>query len=190
MLVSAAAGAVGSIVGQIARLKGCTVVGVAGSDAKCTWLTQDLGFDAAVNHRGDGLFTRLREVCPNGVDVYFDNTGGAILEAALFLMNPNGRVACCGAVSQYDTATPDPGPRGVPGLLVVRRLSMRGFIVMDFADRYAQAEADLAGWIADGKVKVQEDIIDGLEQAPAALVGLLAGENRGKRMVRVDPAAR
>ncbi|MEQ9641142.1 MAG: NADP-dependent oxidoreductase [Alphaproteobacteria bacterium] len=190
VLVSAAAGAVGSVVGQIAKLKGCKVVGVAGSDEKCAWLTDDLGFDAAVNYRDGGLFKNLRGVCPDGVDVYFDNTGGPILEAALFLLNPNGRVACCGAVSQYDTATPDPGPRGVPGLLVVKRLSMQGFIVMDYAKDYAKAEAELAGWIADGEVKIQEDIIDGLENAPAALVGLLAGENRGKRMIRVEPSAR
>ena len=105
----------------------------------------------------------------------------------MFQTNQNGRVVCCGSVSQYDTATPDPGPRGVPGLLVVKRIRMQGFIVMDFYDRRQQAEAELAAWIGDGKIKVREDIIDGLENAPAALVGLLAGENTGKRMVRVAP---
>ncbi|MCG8692042.1 MAG: NADP-dependent oxidoreductase [Minwuiales bacterium] len=187
VLVSAAAGAVGSFVGQIAKLKGCRAVGIAGTDEKCRWLTEELGFDAAINYKTEDMNPALRAACPDGIDVYFDNVGGPILEAALFQTNQNGRVVCCGSVSQYDTATPDPGPRGVPGLLVVKRIRMQGFIVMDFYDRRRQAEAELAAWIGDGRIKVREDIIDGLENAPAALVGLLAGENTGKRMVRVAP---
>ncbi len=187
VLVSAAAGAVGSFVGQIAKLKGCRAVGIAGSDDKCRWLTDELGFDAAINYKTEDMTPALRAACPDGIDVYFDNVGGPILEAALFQTNQNGRIVCCGSVSQYDTATPDPGPRGVPGLLVVKRIKMQGFIVMDFYARRQQAESDLAAWIVDGKIKVREDIIEGLENAPAALIGLLAGENTGKRMVRVAP---
>jgi len=185
VVVSAAAGATGSIAAQIAKLKGARVVGVAGGAEKCRWLTDELGLDAAVDYRADNLYVRLKEACPRGIDVYFDNTGGRILEAALFRMNNNGRIVCCGVVSQYDTANPSPGPRGVPGLLVTKRLKMQGFIVMDYADLLDQAERDLAEWTAAGKIKVAEDIIDGLENAPAGLVGLLAGENRGKRMIRV-----
>src|SRR5262249_7881525 len=125
--------------------------------------------------------------CRDGIDVYFDNTGGPILEAALARMNLNGRIVCCGVVSQYDTATPASGPRGVPGLLVTKRLKMQGFIVMDYVDLLPKAEEDLARWTAEGRLIVAEDIIDGLEAAPAGLVGLLAGENRGKRMIRVAP---
>ena len=184
VVVSAAAGSVGSLVGQIARIKGARAVGIAGGPEKCRWLVDELGFDAAVDYKSDNFFKDLAKACPDGIDVYFDNTGGQILEAALFRMNQNGRVVCCGAVSQYDT-TEMSSPRGVPGLLVVKRIKMQGFIVMDFADQDAAAEADLTGWLDEGKLIVVEDVIDGLEQAPAALIGLLAGANRGKRMIRV-----
>ena len=187
VLVSAAAGAVGSVAGQIARLAGCRVVGLAGSDDKCRWLTGELGFDAAVNYKSGDLGRAVREACPRGIDVYFDNVGGPVLEAALFAMREGGRVVCCGAVSQYDTGSPEPGPRGVPGLLVVKRLRMQGFIVMDYYARRREAERTLAGWIADGRLKIREDIVDGLEHAPQALIGLLRGDNLGKRMVRVSP---
>ena len=185
VVVSAAAGSVGSLVGQIAKIKGCSVVGIAGSDDKCAWLTSDLGFDAAINYKTQPVHKALKEACPKGIDVYFDNVGGDILEACLFRMNLHGRIACCGAVSQYDGAPPAHGPRGIPGLIVTKRLTMRGFIVSDFdADREA-ALADLQSWVKDGKLKVQEDIIDGLDKTPDALIGLLAGDNRGKRMVKV-----
>jgi hypothetical protein len=187
VLVSAAAGATGSIAGQLARIRGCRAVGLAGSEDKCRWLTGELGFDAAINYKTADLPRALAEACPKGIDVYFDNVGGEILETALFLMNVRGRVVCCGAVSQYDTGAPGGGPRGVPGLLVVKRLRMEGFIVMDFYDRRRQAEDELAGWLADGRLKVREDIIEGLESVPRALIGLLHGENTGKRMVRVIP---
>jgi NADPH-dependent curcumin reductase CurA len=127
----------------------------------------------------------MKEAVPEGIDVYFDNTGGEILETCLFAMKTFGRIACCGAVSQYDGAAPPHGPRGVPGLIVTKRLTLRGFVVMDFYDQREKALADLQSWVASGQLKVQEDIIEGLENTPAALVGLLAGENRGKRMVRV-----
>ena len=186
VLVSAAGGATGNVVGQLARLDGCRVVGVVGSDDKARFLTDELGFDAAVSHRDPNLRGAMKAACPNGVDVFFDNTGGPVLEAALSRMNQGGRIVCCGVVSQYDTSNPAPGPRGVPGLLVTKRLRMEGFIVMDyFADREA-AEDELAAAVAAGVLKVVEDVIDGLEHAPAALVGLLAGENVGKRMVKVS----
>jgi NADPH-dependent curcumin reductase CurA len=185
VVVSAAAGSVGSIVGQIAKLKGCRVVGIAGGAEKGQWLVDELGFDAAVDYKSPEFKRQLRAAVPDGIDVYFDNTGGDIFEACLFAMKNHGRIACCGAVSQYDGAAPPHGPRGVPGLIVTKRLNLRGFVVMDFADRNDKALADLQAWVASGQIKVQEDVIDGLENLPNALIGLLAGENRGKRMVRV-----
>jgi hypothetical protein len=186
IVVSAAAGAAGNFVGQIGKIKGCRVVGIAGSDEKCAWLTDDLGFDAAINYKTTKVAKGLADHCPDGIDVYFDNVGGDILEAVLFQMNLNGRIACCGAVSQYDTGSPQPGPRGVPGLLVVKRLTMQGFIVSDYFAERDQATNEMAKWLADGKLKVVEDIIDGLENAPRSLIGLLNGENVGKRMICVS----
>ena len=185
VVVSAAAGSVGSIVGQIARIKGCRVVGVAGGEEKGAWLTDELGFDAAVDYRSPEFKRRLRAACPDGIDVYFDNVGGDVFEACLFAMKTHGRIACCGALSAYDGAAPPHGPRGVPGLIVTKRLTLRGFIVSDFVDQNDKALADLQSWVASGQLKVHEDIIDGLENLPAALIGLLHGDNRGKRMVRV-----
>jgi NADPH-dependent curcumin reductase CurA len=185
VVVSAAAGSVGSIVGQIAKIKGCRVIGIAGGAEKCRWLTEHLGFDDAVDYKGGGLFKALRGAAPKGVDVYFDNVGGDILEACLAQMNAHGRIACCGAISQYDGAPAAAGPRGVPGLIVVKRLTMQGFIVMDYFPERERAIADLSAWVEAGKLKVEEDVIDGLENTPSALIGLLAGENRGKRMVRL-----
>ncbi|MFK7754364.1 MAG: NADP-dependent oxidoreductase [Sedimentitalea sp.] len=189
ILVSAAAGSVGGYVGQIGKAIGCRVVGIAGGAEKCKWVVDELGFDACIDYRAPGMFKALRAACPNGIDVYFDNVGGAILETTLGLMNERGRVACCGAISQYDTAAPT-GPRNLPGVVVVKRLRMEGFIVMDFADRDATALRALQTWVASGQIKVFEDIVEGLENAPHALIGLLAGDNKGKRMVRVgaDPA--
>lgn len=186
IVVSAAAGSVGSIVGQIGKIKGCRVVGVAGGAEKCAWLKSELGFDEAVDYKAGNLYPALKAAAPKGIDVYFDNTGGDILEACLPLMNLKGRISCCGAVSAYDGAPPAAGPRGIPGLIVVKRLRMQGFIVMDYYDERAAALAELQSWVEQGKLKVQEDVIDGLENTPAALIGLLAGENRGKRMVKVD----
>ena len=185
VVVSAAAGSVGSIVGQIAKIKGCRVIGIAGGADKCHWLTSELGFDAAVDYKDGALFKALRAAAPKGIDVYFDNVGGDILEACLPQMNNYGRIACCGAISQYDGTPAAHGPRGVPGLIVVKRLVMQGFIVMDFMKDRDRALADLQAWVASGGLKVQEDVIDGLENTPKALIGLLAGENRGKRMVKV-----
>jgi len=185
VVVSAAAGSVGSIVGQIAKIKGCRVVGVAGGADKGRWLVNELGFDATLDYKAGDLRRQMKETVPEGVDVYFDNTGGEIFETCLFAMKNFGRIACCGAVSQYDGAAPPHGPRGIPGLIVTKRLTLRGFVVMDFDDQREAALKELQGWVESGQLKVQEDIIDGLENTPAALIGLLAGENRGKRMIRV-----
>ncbi len=186
LMVSAAAGSVGHMVGQMGKVKDLRVVGVAGSDAKCHTLVQDLGFDAAVNYKEDNYREALKEATPDGVDVYFDNTGGPILGSALFRMNVGGRIACCGVVSQYDTDRPEPGPKGVPGLLVNKRLTMRGFLLFDFADQYDAARDEIAGWLESGALKALTDEVHGLEAAPNAFVDLLAGGNIGTRVVRLD----
>ncbi len=184
IVVSAAAGSVGGYVGQIGKALGCRVVGIAGGPDKCAWVTDELGFDACIDYRDPGYVKALRAACPDGIDVYFDNVGGDILESTLFFMNERGRVVCCGAISQYDTAAPT-GPRNLPGLVVVKRLRMEGFIVMDFSRDDAKAVRALQTWVQRGQIKVFEDIVEGLENAPHALIGLLAGDNKGKRMVRV-----
>jgi NADPH-dependent curcumin reductase CurA len=182
--VSAAAGSVGMFVGQIAKIKGCRTIGIAGGKEKCEFIKAKLGYDEAVDYKTPEFSKALRAVAPKGIDVYFDNVGGDILEAALFNMSLHGRIACCGAVSQYD-APQAHGPRGVPGLIVTKRLNLRGFVVMDYYKENDAALAELKGWVESGKLKVYEDIIDGFENLPSALIGLLAGENIGKRMVKV-----
>lgn len=186
IMVSAAAGSVGHLVGQMAKIHGCTVVGVCGSDEKGQVLTDRLGFDAAVNYRDANFRQTLKEATPEGVDVYFDNTGGHVLGSALFRLNVGGRIACCGVVSQYDTDSPEPGPKGVPGLLVNKRLTMRGFLVFDFASEYDQAREQIASWLDSGELISLTDEVQGLEAAPAAFVDLLAGGNLGTRVVRLD----
>jgi NADPH-dependent curcumin reductase CurA len=188
VVVSAAGGAVGSIVGQIARIKGCRVVGIAGGKAKCDILTADLGFDAAVDYKAGPVYPTVQAASNGGVDVYFDNVGGNVFEAVLFNMKPGGRLVACGAISAYD-ADPSAGVqavRGVPAWFISRRLTLRGFIVSDFyADGARErALAELKGWVDSGQLKVREDIVDGFENLPAALIGLLAGDNIGKRLVK------
>jgi NADPH-dependent curcumin reductase CurA len=185
VMVSAAAGSVGHLVGQIAKIRGARVVGVCGSDEKGRVLTEKLGFDAAVNYKDANYRDALKTATPDGVDVYFDNTGGAILGSALFRMNVGGRVACCGVVSQYDTNSPEPGPKGVPGLLVNKRITMQGFLVFDFSEDYASARDEIAGWLADGSLIALTDEVQGLAAAPDAFVDLLAGGNLGTRIVRL-----
>jgi NADPH-dependent curcumin reductase CurA len=188
VVVSAASGSVGHLVGQIARIVGCRTVGIAGSDEKCSMLTDRLRFDAAVNHRDPGFrdaFKAAVRSVGGGIDVYFDNTGGDILGASLRSMRPHGRIVCCGVVSQYDTSDPAPGPRGIPGLLVNNRVRMEGFLVFDYADRYADARRQLLDWIASGELVPLVDEVHGLEHAPDAFVDLLAGGNVGTRIVRV-----
>ena len=189
VVVSGAAGATGSLVGQIAKLMGCRVVGICGSKEKQDWLKTTLGFDATVSHRDADLRGALRNACPDGIDVYFDNVGGPILETVLGLMAPGGRVACCGVVSQYDGDAPETGPRGVPGRLILRNLTMRGFIVTVYQDKFPAALEQLAAWLDDRSLKLTEDVLEGLESAPEGLVGLLGGTNVGKRLIHVgDPA--
>jgi len=185
VLVSGAAGAVGSIAGQIAKIAGCRVIGTTRGADKCRWIVDELGFDAAIDYQAENLDKALKDAGPNGLDVYFDNTGGEVLAAALRRMNLFGRVSCCGAVSQYNTSTPAPGPFGVPGFLVTKRIRMEGFVVMDFYNRRSQAEAALGRWLDEGKLKAPVDIVEGFEQMPSALAGMFAGKNRGKLMVRV-----
>ncbi|HEX7887589.1 MAG TPA: NADP-dependent oxidoreductase [Phenylobacterium sp.] len=185
VVVSAAAGSVGSLVGQIAKIKGCRVVGIAGGPEKCAWLTDELGFDLAVDYKAGDLRRQMREAVPNGIDVYFDNVGGQILDTCLFNMNVHGRVVGCGAISAYDTDAPPYVLRAVPALLLMKRLTFRGFLVMDYYDQRERALKDLQAWVAAGQLKVKEDILDGLESTPRALIGLLNGDNLGKRMVRV-----
>ncbi len=186
VVISAAAGAVGTFAGQIAKILGCRVVGIAGGDEKCRWLTEQLGYDASVNYKSGSVSDSLKAACPDGIDVYFDNVGGEILETALSQMKMHGRIACCGIVSTYDVASqPVHGPRGVPFLFVVKRLAMRGFIVSDFFGTRDAALAQLRAWVEDGRLKVVEDVVEGFENLPDALIGLLHGKNRGKRMVRI-----
>lgn len=185
VVISAAAGAVGMFAGQIARLHGCRTVGIAGGAAKTALLTDRLGFDTAIDYKAGNLHDGLRRSCPNGIDVLFDNVGGDILAACLPHMAKQGRIVCCGAVSQYDTASPPATPAGIPGLLIVNSLTMRGFLLADFLHRQEQALTALTAWVAEEKLAVIEDLIAGFELLPAALVGLLAGENTGKRIVQV-----
>ena len=186
VLISAAAGAVGNVAGQIAKIKGCKVIGITSSDEKALWLKDVLGFDGVVNYKNDNFIKDLRSLCPEKVDVYFDNVGGPIFESVLFAMNNFGRIICCGAVSQYDQASPQNGPRGVPGLIVTKRLTLKGFIVMDFNEKeQEEAEKNLLNWINQNKIIPAEDIMNGLESTPMALIGLLNGDNKGKRLVRI-----
>ncbi len=185
LVVSAAAGSVGHLVGQMAKIVGCRVVGVTGSEEKCRLLTDALGFDAAVNHRSPDFRGEFREACGDGIDIYFDNTGGDILGGALRRMRTHGRIVCCGVVSQYDTGAPQPGPRGVPGLLVNNRVRMEGFLVFDYADRYAEGRAQMRAWVEAGQLKPLQDEFQGLEEMPRAFIDMLAGGNVGTRIVRV-----
>ena len=186
VMVSAAAGSVGHMVGQIAKIKGCSVVGDCGTNEKCERLETELGFDHALNYKDGNFRQSLKESTPNGVDVYFDNTGGMVLGSALFRLNVGGRIACCGVVSQYDTNSPEPGPKGIPGLLINKRIHMQGFLVFDFSDQYEQASSEIVRWIDSGDLKILTDEVKGLEAAPNAFVDLLAGGNIGTRIVRLD----
>ena len=185
VVVSAAAGSVGHMVGQIAKVKGARVVGICGSDEKGAVLTGELGFDTALNRRSEHFRNELKAATPDRIDVYFDNTGGDILGSALFRMNTHGRIVCCGVVSQYDTSTPGPGPRGVPGLLVNNRVRMEGFLVFDYTDRFEQARAEMRQWIDSGDLRPRVTEFVGLESAGEAFVELLAGHTVGTTIVRV-----
>ncbi|WP_119166752.1 NADP-dependent oxidoreductase [Algihabitans albus] len=196
VVVSAAAGAVGQIVGQIAKLQGCRVVGVAGAPDKCAYVVEELGFDAAVNYRDVDFAKRLSQACDGGVDVYFENVGGAVFNAVLPLMNDFGRIPVCGRIAHYNNAASDKGAEGgaselvrTMGLVLVRRLTLRGFIVSDHADRLDDFLRDMGEWLRSGQLRYREDLVQGLESAVGAFQGLLEGRNRGKLLVQVgtDP---
>ena len=187
VVVSAAAGAVGSVVGQLARLKGCRAVGVAGSEAKCAYVVEELGFDACVNYKTEPLEPGLRKACPAGIDVYFDNVGGDVLAAALRLVNLRARIPLCGLISQYNATEPPAGPnlRSV----LVNRVLIQGFIVADHLDRLGDFLRECTPWVREGRLRYREDVVAGLERAPEAFIGLLHGRNFGKLLVQVgeDP---
>jgi NADPH-dependent curcumin reductase CurA len=184
LVVSAAAGAVGSIAGQIGKIKGCHVVGTAGNDEKCQWLTEELGFDAAINYKTESLHASLSTHCPNGIDIYFENVGGALLEAVLTLINLRARIVLCGLISQYNSMDTAKGP--FLGSLIVNRARIEGFLVSDYFLRAAEAIADLQKWVTEGRIQYRVDIVEGLENAPIAIGKLFDGSNRGKLMVRVS----
>ena len=184
IVVSGAAGGVGSIVGQIGKIVGCRVVGIAGTKEKCSWVVDELGFDACVDYRTENVADALRDACPDGIDVYFDNVGGDILDAALENMNDFGRIVACGMISRYNAAEPEPGPRHIANI-VTRRLRMQGFIVIDFLPRFAEAAMQLAVWAAEGKLKNRVQVVDGFLSAPNAINMLFTGANTGKLVVKL-----
>lgn len=183
VVVSGAAGATGSVTGQLAKIWGCQVVGIAGGPEKCEWLTGELGFDGAIDYKAEQVSTRLRELCPGGIDVFWDNVGGEVLEAALANLALHARVVLCGAISNYNAPEPT-GPRNYMNLLV-RRARMEGFVVFDYLPRTEEAMAELVPLVIEGKIRYREDVRDGLEAAPAALVDLYSGDNRGKLLVKI-----
>ena len=183
VVVSGAAGAVGSVVGQIAKIKGCRAVGIAGGLDKCRYLI-DLGFDTAIDYKSADVKAQLREHCPQGIDVYFDNVGGELLDIALTQLAPRARVVICGAISQYNNTTAVKGPANYLSLLV-SRASMTGMVVFDYAERYAEGVREMAGWMAAGKLKSREDIVFGLDKFPEALQKLFTGENHGKLLLEL-----
>jgi NADPH-dependent curcumin reductase len=188
VVVAAASGAVGSVVGQIARIQGCRAVGIAGGAAKCRYVVEELGFDACLDHRAPGLEAALAEACPRGIDVYYENVGGAVQQAVWPLLNDFARVPVCGLIAQYNDASPAPGPNLFSVLR--KRLRIQGFIVWDRAHRQADFQRDMAAWLREGKVKYREDIVDGLDRAPEAFVGLLQGRNFGKLVVKLGEPGR
>jgi hypothetical protein len=187
VVVSAASGAVGSAVGQIAKIKGARAVGIAGSQDKCDYVLRELGFDACVNYKTGDLAAALRAACPGGIDVYFENVGGDVLRAVMTLLNQNARIPLCGLISEYNATDSTPGPNLRP--LLFNRVLIKGFIVSDHLARMGEFLKDCGGWVREGRLKYREDVVTGLDQAPEAFIGLLQGKNFGKLLVRVgeDP---
>ena len=184
LVVSAAAGAVGSLVGQIGKIKGCRVVGLAGSDEKCRWIVNDLGFDSAINYKSEPVAEALRKHCPDGINIDFENVGGEILDAILTLINLRARIVLCGMIAQYNATEPVPGPYNFINILV-RRARVEGFIVMDYMNRAGEAVAELSRWLAEGRIKYRINEVEGLERAPEALNRLFDGQNIGKLVVKI-----
>ncbi len=185
VVVSGAAGAVGQTVGQLAKIKGCRVVGIAGGPGKCEWVVKELGFDACIDYKNGDVKAGLKEHCPKGVDIYFDNVGGDILDAVLTRINRKARIIICGAISQYNNTTPVKGPANYLSLLV-NRARMEGIVVFDYADRYHLAVAEMAGYLKDGRMKSKEDVVSGLDTFPETLLKLFNGENFGKLVLQVS----
>jgi NADPH-dependent curcumin reductase CurA len=185
VFVSAASGAVGQIVGQLAKIVGCQVIGTAGSDAKVDFIVRELGFDAGINYKTEDLRAKIATLCPRGIDVYFDNVGGETSDVVMNNLSDFARIIICGQISQYNLADPEMGPRNI-GLLITHRARMEGFLVTQFQNRYAEGRQRLAQWIREGKLKYREDIVDGLEKAPKAFIGMMNGTNFGKLVVRVS----
>lgn len=184
LVVSGAAGAVGQTVGQLAKIKGCRVVGIAGGPDKCRWVVEELGFDACIDYKAGSVRDGLKQHCPDGVDIYFDNVGGEILDTVLTRINRKARIVICGAISQYNNTTPVQGPKNYLSLLV-NRARMEGIVVFDYADRYGIAVAEMAGYLKDGRMKSKEDVVDGLARFPATLLKLFNGQNFGKLVLRL-----
>ncbi|MDQ2899299.1 MAG: NADP-dependent oxidoreductase [Acidobacteriota bacterium] len=186
VVVSGAAGAVGSYVGQIAKILGCRVVGIAGTDDKIDYLIHELGFAAAFNYKTVTDYrAKLQELCPEGIDVYFDNVGGAITDAVFLTMNQKARIAICGQISQYNLEKPEMGPRLLP-MLIVKRARVEGFLIFDYQARFPEALPKLAEWVREGKLKYRETVAEGIENAPAAFIGMLQGRNTGKQLVKLS----
>lgn len=186
IVVSGAAGAVGSVVGQIAKIKGCRVVGIAGSDEKVKWITEELGFDAGINYKtSEHLVKDLAKHCPDGINGYFDNVGGPITDAVFPLLALNSHIAICGQISMYNSAEAEMGPRFLWNL-IPKRATIQGFLVFDYYDRFPEAMKDLTEWVGSGKIKYRENVIEGLENAPKAFIGLFHGDNIGKQLVHVS----
>jgi NADPH-dependent curcumin reductase CurA len=186
VVVSGAAGAVGMLVGQIAKIKGCRVVGVAGSDAKISWLLDELRFDAALNYKtAEDFDGKLEKLCPDGIDVYFDNVGGAITDAVARLINVKARISVCGQISQYNLEEPEMGPRWL-GQLIIKQAKVQGFLVSSYAERFPDGLEQLAVWLKQGKLKYREDVAQGIEAAPQAFIGMLHGKNQGKQLVQIS----
>jgi NADPH-dependent curcumin reductase CurA len=185
LVVSAAAGAVGSIAGQIGKIAGCRVVGIAGADDKCEWITRELGFDAAINYKKENLRDSLKRHCPDGIDIDFENVGGPVMEAVFDHLRLGARIALCGLISQYNAEAPPPGPRNFANLLI-RRARLQGFIVLDYAARFPEAAMQIIGWLQQGKLKYRIDLVEGLRNAPSALTRLFHGTNVGKLLVKVS----
>ena len=190
VVVAAASGAVGSVVGQIAKLQGCRVVGIAGGAEKCRYVVEELGFDASIDHRAPDLHAQLAAACPSGIDVYFENVGGAVFDAVLPLLNTSARVPVCGLISQYNaTELPDGKDRlaYLMGQILIRRIKMQGFIIFDdYGHRYPEFFEAMSTWLAEGKIKFREDLVIGLEAAPEAFIGLLKGRNFGKLVIQLN----
>jgi hypothetical protein len=185
VVISGAAGAVGSLVGQIARIKRCRAIGIAGSDEKVEYLTNEMGFDSAFNYKTVSDYdAKLHELAPNGIDVYFDNVGGPITDAAIGRLNQRARVAVCGQISQYNLEEPETGPRWLKQL-IIKQAKVEGFLVRQFSDRYEEAYRQLGNWLRDGKIHYHETVIEGIENAPKAFIGMLEGHNIGKQLVKV-----